>query len=344
MRILKNYKVHWITDGGNAFVSKRATVFLYSYSKDSFQEIIKLKYKSWFKNLFSFGLAEKLLRGGIHHILKENNISIIFFDNRIFRINNSVIESVYDIKTCKRPLNICFNNSTNSIYWGDYIASKKRYPINVYYSNDFSKTWNVCNTFKSGTVRHIHNIIYDKYNKRYLVLTGDKDKESGIWETKDFSVIKPLLVGKQKYRATSLIPMKEGLIIPTDTELEKNYIQYYSYSDKQFHSIMKIPSSSIDAQRIDGISFVCTMAEPSSINNTQDVKFFGCIDNKKWIELFSERKKCLSPKYFQYPAVTIPLHEDYNAKTQNYYFNIKNTKRIDGVAIYSKKELLELMI
>lgn len=342
MRQLPGYKAHWINQDGNAIVSKGSIVYRYDYKNDSLDKIVELQYNNKFFGIVNRGILEKLFRGGIHHILNIYNTYVIFFDRKIITLSDSEIQSIYNIQTCKRPLNVCINPVNKHIYWGDYIAGKERLPINIYRSKNKGKDWEIVYTFQSGVIRHIHNIIYDIHQNHYWILTGDTDHESGIWMTKDFKKMAPIFYGSQKYRATALIPLNDGLVIPTDTELEENHIQYYSYSENTLHSILEIPSSSIDAKQINGISFISTMVEPSLINKSKNVRLYASLNNKNWTELLSIKKGFLSGKYFQYSLINFPYYDN-NYLNNNYYFNIRNTVGDNGIVIYLKNELLDLM-
>ena len=160
--------------------------------------------------------------------------------------------------------------------------------------------------------------------------------------TKDFKELAPIFYGSQKYRATSVIPLEDGLIIPTDTELNENFIQYYSYSEKSLYPILQIPSSSIDAEQINGFYFISTMVEPSKINKSKNVKLYGSLNNKKWYELLSFKKDFLSGKYFQYSLIDLPNYNT-NYTSNLYYFNVRNIMGNSGIIVYSKNELLEIM-
>ena len=340
MKYLQNYKAHWIYNSGNAILSKNTTIYEYNFVQDTFEKIKRFNYHKSISQFINRGIFERLFRGGIHHVLQINGIYIIFFDRKIITISNSKIRSIYNIETCKRPLNLCHNPLDNSIVWGDYIASKKAQPINIYCSKDNGKKWDIVYTFSAGEIRHIHNIIFDAINDNYLILTGDKDTESGIWKTKDFTTVVPVLIGKQSYRAISIIPQKSGLIIPTDTEMGKNFIQYYSYSSEKLHTLQELTSSSVDARRINNISFVSTMYEPSKINKIKKVKLYCSIDNKNWFTFLSFNKDILPSKYFQYPLVSIP-HYNLEYSKNLYYFNTRGIKGGNGVMIYSKNEILK---
>jgi hypothetical protein len=342
MRHFAGYKAHWINKNGNAVLSKNNTLYRYYYQEDAIRKIWDFKYQNSAMGLVNRGLIERFLRGGIHHVLYLNDQYIVFFDRKIIILKENIINSTHEIKTCKRPLNICYDAENGHIYWGDYIAGGKRFPINIYRSKNCGKDWEVAYTFPAGKIRHIHNIIYDRFRKHYWILTGDTDSESGIWETKDFKHVKHLLRGSQKYRATSLIPLKDGLIIPTDTEYEKNYIQYYSYADHSLKSIREIANSSITANRIDEFSFVGTMVEPSPVNKSKKTKLYVSKNNQDWIELLSLKRDILPGKYFQYPAINMPIYVNNNL-ADRYYFNVKNTKNNSGVVVFTKNEIQDVI-
>ena len=51
------------------------------------------------------------------------------------------------------------------------------------------------------SVKHIHNILYDKYRERFFIFTGDFGDDVGIYiANSDFSKVTPYLVGQQSYQ------------------------------------------------------------------------------------------------------------------------------------------------
>lgn len=342
MKLLKGYRAHWVSRNGDVILSKNNKIFKYNSIDQKVNRIIKLHYNNKYLDMINKGLLRRLLRGGIHSIVKIENRLIVFFDSRIFVVNKNEIKSSYDIKTCRRPLNVCLHPINNNVYWGDYVASTNRMPINIYCSKDSGTSWNIVFTFPENSIRHIHNIIYDEIRHIYLILTGDKDNESGIWVTKDFHKIDPLLIGKQKYRATSLIVKNDYYIIPTDTEIERNYIQKFEIKNSSIQQIAEIPSSSIGARTIAGYSFVSTMVEPSIVNNTNIVNLYVSEDDAKWSKIFSAKKDFFSGKYFQYASLQIPEYE-YNYAENFFYFNLMNTKKGSSVIIFTEDEIREVL-
>ena len=97
--------------------------------------------------------------------------------------------------------------------------------------------------FLPKQIRHIHGCYYDSYRKGVWVLTGDSDKESGLWFTDDFfETLKCIKGNTQNARAVSIIPMRDGLIVPTDSPRQQNYIQFLDFKTNcfSFYSVKKL--------------------------------------------------------------------------------------------------------
>jgi hypothetical protein len=120
------------------------------------------------------------------------------------------------------PLNICSDGY--AVYWGEYGGNSRHDKVNIYrLGRDLSLE--VVYSFPQGVIRHIHNIIWDKDNELFYILTGDLERTSGIYTSNhDWTDIKPLLTGSQQYRAVIGFPYKDGLIYATDSVDEENNI------------------------------------------------------------------------------------------------------------------------
>ena len=66
------------------------------------------------------------------------------------------------------------------VYWGEYFDNPHRDEVHIYASTDHGLTWNVAYTFPQGAIRHVHNIVYDKWEDCLWVLTGDNGPECRI--------------------------------------------------------------------------------------------------------------------------------------------------------------------
>jgi hypothetical protein len=159
--------------------------------------------------------------------------------------------------------------------------------VHVYGSED-GEHWSIVYTFPSRSIRHVHNIIEDPYRKGLWVLTGDSDDESGLWFTgDDFLTLECVVGGTQRSRAVALIPLEDGLIVPTDTPYEQNYVQHCDPETGQFTQVASLQNSAFHAIEQGGLLFISTVAEPSSYNNTTAAAVFVSKEGTQWKRLAS---------------------------------------------------------
>lgn len=280
---------------------------------------------------FYFQIINRLLRHeprcavpiGNDAFLISHNGKIINYN---YKTNNIIIEHVYN-KNMKNPLHFCKNPKTNEVYYGEYIWNTNKGPVDIYKRNS-SGIWETVYTFKSNTITHIHNIVYDEYKDRYFVLTGDEDKESGIWiADSKFNRVSLILGGLQKYRACVVFPTEEGFIYATDTPLEQNYIYNVKLDNDNIVNISEIcqlSGSCIYGQKVNGKYYFSTAVEPDS--NIRGVRYLltykrgnGIKDNYSKIYeideksnvnvVFASEKDILPMVLFQFGNFIFPYNE-----------------------------------
>lgn len=341
MRILKNYTAHFVFENGDALISKKNQLYHYILIEDRIEHIITIPYQKNLKCFLKHPWLVRLFRAEIYHaVATRNNYIIVFFDGRILTVKNNEIINEYKITTGKRPLNVYFDVKSDLVIWGEYIDSKNRFEISIIQSKDEGQSWQKIYTYPKGSIKHIHNIIYDRYRYCYWILTGDDDHESGIWKTINFTNIEPFLIGSQKYRSVEIVPDKNGLIIPSDTEREINFIRYYSFKDDDISALKEVAGSCFSCKKINSLFFVTTMFEPSNVNRNRNIELWISRDSKSWELLYSIKKDFLPPRYFQYPLVKIPLYKKYDSVPL--YFSTRATKKGSHCYIIGKEEVEEI--
>src|SRR5271157_5656424 len=78
-----------------------------------------------------------------------------------------------------RPLHVTSVPSGN-IYWGEYFDNRERAEVHIYVSTDAGSTWQIAHTFPAGSIRHVHNIVYDRWADCVWILTGDEGAECKV--------------------------------------------------------------------------------------------------------------------------------------------------------------------
>lgn len=198
-----------------------------------------------------------------------------------------------------RPLGLFVHPTKAKAYFGEYFANAAREEVYIY-ASDNGRDWYKAWTFEAGSIRHIHGLTWDPYRKGIWVLTGDSDQESGLWYTDDdFKSLSRVAGGTQKARAVEIIPVRDGLIVPMDSPLERNYIHLYDIPSGGFRVLSPLPGSAFHATATNGIYLVSTVTEPSTVNVVDYASVWGSLDGQRWKEI-SRFKKDLIPVKYQF--------------------------------------------
>jgi hypothetical protein len=208
-----------------------------------------------------------------------------------------------------RPLHITAVPS-GTIYWGEYFDNRGRDEVHIYASQDRGSTWHIAYTFPAGVIRHVHNIVYDRWGDCLWILTGDEGSECRILRAScDLRSTETVLAGSQQTRAVAAIPSPDSLYLSTDTPHEQNHV-YRMDRSGHLECVGNLNSSSIYGCRAGQTLFFSTMAEPSAVNTSQEVHLVGSRDGDAWLTLAHWKKDSLSMKYFQYGNAFLPDGEN----------------------------------
>src|SRR5436190_20168696 len=180
-----------------------------------------------------------------------------------------------------RPLHIAATPD-GCLFWGEYFDNSRRDEVHIYSSRDGGESWNIVFTFSKLSIRHIHNIAYDKWADCLWIFTGDDGSECGILRASpDFTQVQDVVAGSQQARAVAAVIEEDGLYFASDTPFEQNFI-YHLDRRGRVSRLVEIPGSSIyGCRNRDGIVF-STMAEPSPVNTSATVSLFGSVDGGDW--------------------------------------------------------------
>lgn len=266
----------------------------------------------WRRITGSQTLTSRLFRDGFHCLIALRSGHLIgAVPGAIVRCcpGSSEFQTVYAVQRGTRPLNIAADPD-DRLYWGEYFNNPERDAVHVYGSADRGVTWEIAYTFAAGLVRHIHNIIYDRWDDCFWVLTGDYASECRILRaSRDWRSVDVVVSGNQQYRAVSFIPTEEALYFATDTPLDRNYVYRLDRSG-DIARLESISSSSLYGCQVGNALFFSTMIEPSEVNPSQDAALFGSAEGNTWSRLLGWRKDPWPSRYFQYGNVILPAGEN----------------------------------
>lgn len=204
-----------------------------------------------------------------------------------------------------RPLHIAVTPKDH-IFWGEYFDNPQRDEVHIYASTDGGATWNVAYTFPRGTIRHVHNMVYDEWADCLWILTGDDDKECRILRAScDFRNIDVALSGNQQARAVACVPTADGRYFSSDTPLEANHV-YHLDRRGRLSELGDLSTSSIYGCKVGQAIFFSTMVEPSKINRDHNVRLYGSSNGQRWQPLLQWKKDVWPVRLFQYGNAFLP--------------------------------------
>jgi len=212
-----------------------------------------------------------------------------------------------------RPLHVTPVPSGN-IYWGEYFDNRERAEVHIYVSTDRGCTWQIAYTFPAGSIRHVHNIVYDRWGDCLWILTGDEGGECKVLRADcDLRSVEVVLAGNQQARAVAAIPTQSGLYLSTDTPFEKNHV-YRLDKAGNVEPVGDLASSSIFGCKVSckvgDAMFFSTMVEPSTVNTGREVNLAGSRDGTNWQVLARWKKDNFPMRYFQYGNAFLPDGEN----------------------------------
>jgi hypothetical protein len=268
---------------------------------------------AWRTITSSSRLASRLFRDGFHALVALSSghlvgavphaIVTLAPGDKEFRVSHKLLRGT-------RPLHLAVTPG-DDIFWGEYFDNPQRNEVHIYGSTDRGAHWDVAYTFPNGTIRHVHNIVYDEWGKCFWVLTGDHGSECRILRAScDFKNVDVVLSGYQQVRSAALVPTRDALYFSSDTPLETNHVYRLDRRgiDRRGNLVRlaALNRSSIYGCRVGNAVFFSTMVEPSPINSDRDVCLYGSPDGLDW-HRFGQRKKDLWPMgLFQYGNAFLP--------------------------------------
>ncbi|UCG17518.1 MAG: hypothetical protein JSV19_05695 [Phycisphaerales bacterium] len=194
------------------------------------------------------------------------------------------------------------------VLWGEYTGSDRiRREIRMYVSDDAGCTYNEFHRFAAGSIRHVHNLYYDRGLDQYWVLVGDHDEEPGIGRlSADLEHFEWVVKGKQIFRAVCVLDFGDRLVYGTDTEMEPNAVMSLDKKTGRVERIFETNGSCIYACRFGGWYALTTTVEPSTVNLSRNATLWLSRDGDRWLAAFEAPMDRWSGKYFQFSSLVLP--------------------------------------
>jgi hypothetical protein len=326
---LKGYQSLCILND-NLLLYKKNKFYLYNQIDESIHELLGFNQNLVDRIKGSLRLLQRIFRMEIRSAIAIDTERVLFLYKRNLyhlNVNKRTIQELFQINNYfSTPLNLCkaLDNPDYIAFFGDYGDNPDRKEVAIYaVLKDLSVE--VIHKFSPHTIRHIHNIVPDNKNNGYYIFTGDNDPKSGIyWTDKEFSYMKPIVIGDQRSRTVWGFPTEKGLLYATDSITDKNSIYLLKTNKEKFQleKITEINGSCIYATETKSGYYFSTTVESEE---TQNNKIKSMLSKKRGAGILSNdvhliyitkdlqakiirnyKKDNLPYKLFQYGTVRFP--------------------------------------
>jgi len=208
-----------------------------------------------------------------------------------------------------RPLHVT-PTPHGRVLFGEYFSNEQRDQVHIHASQDEGQTWGPAYTFPKGAVRHVHNIVYDRWENCLWIFTGDHGEECRILRAScDLKTIETVMAGNQQARAVAAVVTAEGIYFASDTPLEANHI-YRLSRDGSLTTLADLDSSCIEGCIVGETAVFSTMVEPSPANPSRLVSLYAGREPGSWRCIASWTKDAWPMRFFQYGNAFLPTGEN----------------------------------
>jgi hypothetical protein len=211
----------------------------------------------------------------------------------------------FTIKRGSRPLNFCAHGFR--ILFGEYGDVYSKLEVLLYVSEDGGRTYDVCHTFPRGSIRHVHNVVFDPYLDHYWVFVGDYSDQTGIGVlSKDLKNLDWIRRGGQTSRVVQAIIKPDCMLYGTDTEIEQNYIIRMDKQSGRIDKLCEVDGSCLFAATFGPIHAISTCVEPSTHKITKECAIYISRDGDNWQKTLVHQKDRYHYNLFQYGTLVLP--------------------------------------
>jgi len=219
-----------------------------------------------------------------------------------------------------------------SFYFGEYGMNPERRSVPIYRTDDAGRSWQTIFEFKPGEARHVHGCLYDKYEDRIWVCTGDfKDENWIVTADRDFKDVEKIGDGQQYFRTCSLFFTADHVHWIMDSQLEQNYSFRLDRKTRQVERIQEIPGPVWYVKALsDGYYLAATAQERGDGVNDEFAHLLVSRDLERWQDLHLFRHDGLSMRYLKSGVIGFA---DGEQSSKEFYLFFEAIEGHDGRAV-----------
>ncbi len=300
----------FISEGGTMFIARGYSIFRSEDHGSSWVLDCRIPSSGWKPTVARLPLGARLLRFNVQALQVLNNgVRVAVARDGIYRAEPAEImmRRTWTVTRGARPINL--STDGNRLLFGEYGGAElDSVQVRVYSSVDGGCHFDPALELPKGEVRHIHNVLFDRFDNVYWVFAGDHGAKAGIGVlSRDCRHFEWIARGSQMVRVVGAIVRPECLIYGSDSEVEPNHIVRLDKKSGSYERLLSVDGSSLFAADFGSVSIISTCVEPSHINRNGNCGLYGSTDRSNWRCLLSLSKDIWPPTLFQFGLIALPV-------------------------------------
>lgn len=273
---LKGHAVEWV-EPKRMIVSRRNAIYeaFDENGERKLRKIAQIKAPLWKTIASSTRLTQRLLRFMVTNLIPLKNEDLfVAFDKSIGIIREGFYRQIPLLRPCRILRSSCAIDNEGNLFFGEYLSNPDRTQIRIYRCSLVDLKAEVVYTFPAKSVRHVHGVYFDQFDRSFLCLTGDMGRECKMIRFQpDFKGVDVIGEGDETWRAVSVLFTEDSFYYGTDAELSENYIYKVDRKSGRRESICEVDGTVYYSKKIGQWMFFATTAEkaPSQRENVASI-------------------------------------------------------------------------
>ena len=328
-KVLDFEMVHWNEE--NLFIAHKANVI--TYIKNGKQKKIRIPTDSlgWKKLFMPLRKARRALRLDKTIIIPCNRGFAAVRNGRIYVYDDSsnTWNQSETRLNCRNPMYNAILNVEGTLYIGEY-GKPNGVGKRILMSKDDGLTWSCVHQFKSDEIRHIHALLWDKYEQKIWIFTGDFNPEPQVFKAdKNFNNFERVGGGTQHWRACHAIFSKNYVDWIMDCPLEKVHHIRLDRATGAISTGQSFAGPVWYARKYGEIILAASAQEIGPSHMDKKLHLYKSTDLKDWTEIGTFEHDGWPKGYFRYGIMTA-------VRGQVPAFSCEGVKHYDGKTILIK--------
>ena len=328
-KVLDFEMIHWADDG--LFIAHKANKI--TYRKNGEQHILKIPTDGlgWKKIFMPIRKARRALRLDKTIVIPCNCGFVAVRNSRIYvydDFSNKWTQADTRLN-CRNPMYNAILNVDGILYIGEY-GNPNGIGKRVLMSRDNGFTWTCVYQFKPDEIRHIHALLWDEYERKIWIFTGDFNSEPQVFKAdQSFSRIERVGGGTQHWRACHAIFSRDYVDWMMDSPLEEVHHIRYDRENGSISIGQSFPGPVWYARIYGSVAYAATAQEVGPSHVDKKLHLYKSEDFQHWTEIGTFKHDGWPKGYFRYGVMTA-------VKGQKPIFSCEGVNHYDGKSILIK--------